>query len=123
VATLNDALLAAGWTDVGEIPAAIDLWGRSANGARTIFEVKTLRPDSELGRVRAAVAQLLERRFFYGAPDDGLCLVTDHPLSDKRVRLLRALGIAVLVVEHDRLVPGSADACEHLHDLIDTADA
>ena len=83
-----DAFRAAGWTDVFEIWAAVDLWGRSSDGARLIFEVKTLRPDTELGRVRAAVAQLLEYRFFYGAPDDHLCLVTDHPLTDRRVRFL-----------------------------------
>ena len=119
VAGLDEALRAAGWSDVSEIPVAIDLWGRSSDGARTIFEVKTLRPDSELGRVRAAISQLLEYRFFFGAPEDGLCLVTDHPLSDKRVRLLRALGIAVLVVEGDRLLAGSPGARERFPSLLD----
>ncbi len=123
VTTLNDALIAAGWTDVTEIWTAIDLWGRSPDGARTIFEVKTLRPRSELARVRAAISQLLEYRFFFGASDDGLCLVTDHPLSDKRVRLLRALGIAVIVIDGDRLIPGSPDARETLHSLLGSAES
>ncbi len=118
VATLNDALIAAGWSDVGEIPVAIDLWGRSPAGERTIFEMKTLRPHSELSRVRDAVAQLLEYRFFYGAADDRLCLVTDHPLSDKRVRLLRALDIAVVIVDGDRLLPGTPNAREWLDGLL-----
>jgi hypothetical protein len=52
---------------------------RNPDGARTIFEVKTLRPDSELARVRAAISQLLEYRFFFGEPNDDLCVVTDHP--------------------------------------------
>jgi hypothetical protein len=119
VTRLNEALVAARWNDVGEIPAAIDLWGRSSDGVRTIFEVKTLRPDSELGRVRAAISQLLEYRFFFGTPEDGLCVVTDHPLSDKRVRLLRALGIAVLVVDGDRLLADSPDARERFPSLLD----
>jgi hypothetical protein len=118
VATLNQALLTAGWTEVGEIALAIDLWGRNPHGARTIFEVKTLRPASELSRVRDAISQLLEYRIFFGAPDDALCMVTDNPLSDKRVRLLRALGIAVVVIDGDRLVPGSPDARERLPSLL-----
>jgi hypothetical protein len=118
LATLNEALLAAGWSDVEEIPAATDLWGRSPDGDRTIFEAKTLRPETELGRVRSAIGQLLEYRFFYGAPEDRLCLVADHPLSDKRVRLLGALGIAVVVIEEDRLLPGSPDARERLGGLL-----
>jgi hypothetical protein len=118
VKILNEAVLAAGWTEVSEIHLAIDLWGRNPDGARTIFEIKTLRPDSELSRVRAAISQLLEYRFFYGAPDDALCLVTDHPLRDRRVRLLRALGIAVVVIDGDRLVPGSPDARERLPSVL-----
>lgn len=123
VSAVNDALLATGWTDVGEIPAAIDLWGRSPDGARTIFEMKTLRAASELGRVRSAIAQLLEYRYFFGEPEDDLCVVTDHPLSDKRVRLLRTLGIGVVVADGDRLIPGSPDARERLHGLLDDAAA
>jgi len=102
-----------------EIPVAIDLWGRSSDSARTIFEVKTLRPGSELERVRAAISQLLEYRFFFAAPEDGLSLVSDHPLSDKRVRLLRALGIPVLLVEGDHMLGGSPDARERFPSLLD----
>ena len=118
VTMLNNALLVAGWSEVEEIPAAIDLWARNPNGDRTIFEVKTLRPSSELDRVRGAIGQLLEYRFFHGDSSDRLCLVTDHPLSDKRVRLLGALDIAVMVVDDDRLLPGSPNTRERLAGLL-----
>jgi hypothetical protein len=83
------------------------------------LRVKTLRPGSELERVRAAISQPLEYRFFFGAPEDGLCLVSDHPLSDKRVRLRRALGIPVLLVEGDHMLAGSPDARERSPSLLD----
>jgi hypothetical protein len=84
-----------GWTDIEEIPAAVDLWARrSAN--RVIFEAKSIAATKELAQTRAGLAQLLEYRFFYGSPDDLLCLVTDVPLSDGRLRFLAAMGVHVL---------------------------
>jgi hypothetical protein len=47
--------------------------------------------------------------------------VTDHPLRDKRVRFLSALGIAVVIVDGDRLVPGSPDAQAQVEGLLDAA--
>jgi hypothetical protein len=87
-----------------------------------IFEAKTLGPRAELARVRGAVAQLLEYRFLYGEPADRLCLVTNQPVSDKRVRFLAFLGIAVVVVERGRLVPGSPNARTALDGLLDPPD-
>jgi hypothetical protein len=101
----------AGWTEVGEIPAAIDLWARMpAGNQRIIFEAKTVRAGSEGPRIRAAIAQLLEYRFFYGEPEDELCVVCDRPISDRRVRLLDGLGIAVLFQDGQSFLPGSPRA-------------
>jgi hypothetical protein len=112
VTKVDEAVRNAGWSDVEEIPAAIDLWARTPAGDRVIFEMKTVRPATEVKRVRAAVAQLLEYRFVCGEPDDRLCLVTDHPISDKRGRFLVALEVAVVGVDEDHLIPGSPNARE-----------
>jgi hypothetical protein len=52
-------------------------------------------PGTELARTRSGLSQLLEYRFFYGEPSDRLCLVTDGPISDRRIRFLEDQGIAV----------------------------
>lgn len=116
---LSAALATAGWSGIEEVSVAVDMWARSPSGHRVIFEAKTLGARAELARVRGAVAQLLEYRFLYGEPSDGLCLVTNQPVSDKRVRFLAFLGIAVLVVEDGHLVPGSPNARTELDELLD----
>jgi hypothetical protein len=52
------------------------------------------RPASELSRCRSGLAQLLEYRFEYGEPTDALCLVADGNISQRRLRFLKAIGIA-----------------------------
>lgn len=95
LAALHQTLQAASWTDIQEIPAAIDLWARSpGEGRRVIFEAKTL--GDEVHQARTALAQLLEYRLVHGAPEDELCLVVDGQLSDERERILTSLDIAVL---------------------------
>ena len=82
VARLQERLLAANWTAVEEIPAAIDLWGRNPDGDRFIFEAKTLTETNETSQARGALAQLLEYRLEYGKPDaDFLCVVVDREIS------------------------------------------
>jgi len=98
------------WQDIEEIPLAVDLWAVDPSGGRVIFEAKTVRVGSEGPRVRSAIAQLLEYRFFYGDPEDRLCLVCDRPISGKRVKLLDGLGISVLWRDGDDFKPGSATA-------------
>jgi hypothetical protein len=85
------------WTEIEEIPAAIDLWARSRDG-RVIFEAKTISETNELHQSRAAIAQLLEYRLEYGVQEDSLCTVVDERLSIRRARLLDALGIAAIYV-------------------------
>ena len=63
---------------------------------RVIFEAKSISESNELSQIRAALAQLLEYRFFYGAATDGICLVTDAPVSERRLRFLDAMGISLL---------------------------
>lgn len=98
-----------GWTDVQEIPAAVDLWAQHGP-VKVIFEAKTITPRTELTRTRAAISQLLEYRYFYGAATDRLCLVCNEPLSDRRLRLLAALGIDVLWHDGKRFVACSEGA-------------
>jgi len=119
VAALDARLHYSEWTEVGEIPLAIDLWGRAPDGRRVIFEAKTLTQKSELHRMRAALAQLLEYRFFYGAPDDRLCIVVDGPISTRRARFLVAHNVAVVVRRGEEFVPGSANAREVVVTLLD----
>jgi hypothetical protein len=94
-------LEANGWTHIEEIPAAVDLWARRSD-VRVILEAKTLTAESELTQTRAALAQLLEYRFFHGNSADHLCLVTDSPISDRKLRFLCALGIHCLW-HHDQI--------------------
>lgn len=101
---LKRCLERAGWTDIEEIPAAVDLWGR-IDKLRTIFEAKTITRETELAQTRAAMAQLLEYRYFYDSESDHLCLVVDSPLSDRRLRFLSAMGIHALWHNGKRFVP------------------
>jgi hypothetical protein len=61
--------------------------------------------ETELVQTRAALAQLLEYRFFYGAEADKLCLVSNAPLSDRRLRFLDAMDVQVLWHNETRFVP------------------
>lgn len=96
---LHDDLVARGWSELGEMPLAIDLQGRHPVGEAVIFEAKTLSGENETRQCRAGLAQLLEYRQDYGAPEDALCLVVDGRLSERRADLLERLGVAVLVAE------------------------
>lgn len=100
---LHRQLTACGWQNLEEIPAAIDLRGTSPAGTRVIFEAKTLNAVSASEQCRAALAQLLEYRFFYGSLSDGLCLVVNRPVSDARIRLLESIGIAIVCASAERL--------------------
>lgn len=104
---LYEVLSAAGWHDFQEIPAAIDLSAtRPGNSERVIFEVKSLSASNELGQCRAALSQLVEYRFFYGADSDRLCLVIDRAIADRRRALLEGMGIAIVnVTASGRLEP------------------
>ena len=86
----------AGWTQIEEVPGGLDLWATNGD-RRVIFEAKTLRNANAAHQVRLAVAQLLEYRFVYGKPGDGLCLVTDAPVTGQRVSLLDSLNIGLLI--------------------------
>jgi hypothetical protein len=98
-----------GWSKIEEIPSAVDLWAQMPDGNnRVIFEAKTVRIGSEGPRIRSAIAQLLEYRFFYGDPDDRLCVVCDKAISDRRARLLDGLQIAVIYRDGDAFASGSA---------------
>jgi hypothetical protein len=103
LARLVTVLASAGWTELEEIPAAIDLRGCRPDGQRVIFEAKTLSGDNETAQARSALAQLLEYRLEYGRPEDLLCLAVDGPLSARRAELLERLGIAAIEVAPDAL--------------------
>jgi hypothetical protein len=107
IAALDVHLRSAGWTEIVELPGAIDLWGRRPKDRlRVIFECKSLnvdRPASELSRCRTGLAQLLEYRFEYGNPSDALCLVTDGHVSQRRLRFLESVGIACICFRDEQL--------------------
>jgi hypothetical protein len=98
---LQERLVGAGWGEVEEIPAAIDLRATSPNGERVIFEAKTVSDSNETSQMRGGLAQLLEYRIEYGNPDDLLCVVVDREISLRRARLLDAFEVAVLVISSD----------------------
>jgi hypothetical protein len=100
---LQAGLAATGWSDLDEIPSAIDLEAKKGK-RKVLFEAKTVSARSELSQTRAGLSQLLEYRFFYGDPSDRLCLVCDHPISDRRTRFLEEHGIAVAYDEGSGLV-------------------
>ena len=96
---LASHLTAEGWTEIEEIPAAIDLLARNpVNGERVIFEVKTVTGDNEVTQTRCALSQLLEYRHYWGDNSDGLCLVTDWPISDRRASFLQICSIGIWYV-------------------------
>jgi hypothetical protein len=101
---LQSALAAAGWRDLNEIPSAVDLEGNKGK-RKVLFEAKTVSPTSELSQTRSGLSQLLEYQFFYGDSSDRLCLVTDAPISDRRIRFLETHHIAVVYDEGNGLVP------------------
>lgn len=81
---------------------AIDLMATSpaaTNKRRTLFEIKSIRANTERTRVRSGLAQLLEYHLFLGEKNDRLCLVSDRPISERRLRLLDSLSIAHVFVE------------------------
>lgn len=102
--TLKRQLDALGWTDIEEIPCAVDLWARRGT-TRVLFEAKTISPGQEPSQMRSALAQLLEYRYEHGNADDCLCVVTDMPVADSRLRFLSSLGIGVLFTEGDKITP------------------
>jgi hypothetical protein len=94
---LHEHLVDAGWTDLQEIPAAIDLMGRAPAGEVVIFEAKTISNGNETRQCRNALAQLIEYRQEYGRPDDALCVVVDAAISATRTGILERLGVAVVL--------------------------
>lgn len=108
--TLYNCLCDNGWTELAEMPTAIDLWARDPAGERTIFEAKTLRAGTERTRVRSGLAQLLEYRYAYGDVGDRLCLVTDAAVTAERTAFLESLGVAILVCARGAVYPGSPTA-------------
>jgi hypothetical protein len=108
--TLFNYLQESGWTELNEMPTAIDLWARDAAGRRAIFEAKTIRSRTQLARVRSGLAQLLEYRYAYGDHNDRLCLVTDTALVAERIAFLESLGVAVVVCSRGGVYAGSPTA-------------
>jgi hypothetical protein len=100
VARLAQLLSAAGWSNIQEIPTAVDLWALNSDG-RVLFEVKTLSGSNEVHQCRAALSQLLEYRFFYGTESDRLCIVLNGPIADRRRALLEELKVAIIVIAND----------------------
>jgi hypothetical protein len=103
LAALKRWLVVNAWADIEEIPSAVDLWARH-DDVRVIFEAKTITSETELVQTRAALAQLLEYRFFYGTPSDHLCLIAEVPLSDRRLKFLSAMGVLVLCRQGERFI-------------------
>jgi hypothetical protein len=96
---LAAALTDAGWQELQEIPAAVDLWALPPGRThRTIFEVKSLSDENEIGQCRAGLSQLIEYRFFYGRDEDRLCIAVNRPITDRRRVMLESLGVSVVVV-------------------------
>lgn len=116
--TLAAFLEQAGWTEIAEIPSSVDLWARRpGDRRRVIFEAKTISKENETHQVRIALAQLMEYRFFDGDLEDELCIVTDAPLSDRRIRFLDAIGIASAWTTGDGVNVSGARASSILVDL------
>jgi hypothetical protein len=91
-----------GWYEIEEIDRATDLVATrppKKAAKRVHFEVKSITMKNERSRVRGGLAQLLEYRLFLGEPEDGLCLVTSGPISDRRLQLLDSLGIGHIYIE------------------------
>jgi hypothetical protein len=110
---LDKSLRDSGWSVLGEIPGAVDLWAER-DGRRVIFEAKSLTLQNQVHQARAAFAQLLEYRHFYGTSSDALCIVTNSPLSTVRARFLEAQGVAVAFLEGERVRVGGSVSREVL---------
>lgn len=67
------------WQLIEEVPATIDMTATRPGFGRVIFEAKTITETNEMDQFRAGLSQLLEYRFFYGDPEDMLCVVVDAP--------------------------------------------
>jgi hypothetical protein len=104
---LHRFLAERGWSDIEEIPGALDLRA-TKDGTRVIFEAKSLVGSDHLARCRSALSQLLEYRFFHGKPEDRLCLVVNGLLSDRRIRFLESAGIAVATVRDGGVLAAGA---------------
>lgn len=95
--------------DLEEIDGAIDLQAKRPRGVsgsrKTLFEIKSIRPGTERARVRSGLAQLLEYRVFLGRKTDHLCLISDRPISERRLRVLDSLGIGHAYLENGNVVP------------------
>jgi hypothetical protein len=89
-----------GWSDLEEIDGAIDLLAKSGS-RRVLFEIKSIRRGGERARVRAGLAQLLEYRLFLGKPTDKLCLVSNRPISERRLLLLDSLSIGHVYLDEE----------------------
>jgi hypothetical protein len=100
---LQSYLEEAAWHDIEEIPAAIDLLAKKRGTGTVLFEAKTISASNERSQVRSGMAQLLEYRIFFGAEKDKLCLVTDRPIGQRRLKVLDALGIAHVYLERGEL--------------------
>jgi hypothetical protein len=118
LARLHEQLTAAGWRDLEEIPAAIDLRGTSPTARRAIFEAKTLTGSNETSQCRSALAQLLEYRLDYGHPDDLLCVVVDAQPSPRRLEILDRLGVAVIQAGEHRLIGLNKAGASVLQDIL-----
>ncbi len=101
-----------GWNELEEIDGATDLMAKRPSGKghrRVLFEIKSIHAKSERGAVRSGLAQLLEYRLFLGSAKDKLCLVTNRPITTRRLQLLNSLGIGHAYVERGEVqVSGTA---------------
>ena len=104
---LHQNLAKRGWSELEE-DRSVDLWGTSPNGARVIFEAKTIQ-QNELTQLRGALAQLLEYRTLLGTTSDRVAVVVNESVSNHRADVLEKLGIGVLfsTSDFDSLVAGN----------------
>jgi hypothetical protein len=106
------------WEDLEEVDGAIDLQAKRPRGItgprKTLFEIKSIRPGTERARVRSGLAQLLEYRFFLGNETDRLCLVSDRPISERRLRVLDSLAIGHAYLEDGDVVPSGTPSTHAL---------
>ena len=96
-----------GWLELEEMDGGIDLMANQPGvrrAGRVLFEIKSIASsERERTRVRSGLAQLLEYRLFFGEEKDRLCLVSNRPIQERRLRLLDSLGIAHVFVEGDEV--------------------
>lgn len=117
LSTFGQWLADRAWESLEEMDGAIDLIGQAPpeqGGRRAIFEIKSITLGTERTRVRAGLAQLLEYRLFLGEPKDALCLVSNRPISERRLRLLNHLGIAHAYVEGGQVAVSGIKASRDL---------